>query len=79
MTETTILDLLRPHGEKKKALKRIVGEWKLTRIKRLAMEQGFPFVILCDGTGARLEEEVSSKAGYPFQKKGCDAYLIFWL
>ncbi|MFH1350258.1 MAG: carboxyl transferase domain-containing protein [Pseudomonadota bacterium] len=41
-----------------------VGEWKLTRIKRLVMEQGFPLVIFCDGTGARLEEEVTSKAGY---------------
>lgn len=41
-----------------------VGEWKLTRVKRLAAEQGRPLVIMCDGTGARLEEEISSKAGY---------------
>ena len=41
-----------------------VGEWKLTRVKRLAMEQGCPLVLMCDGTGARLEEEISSKAGY---------------
>ena len=40
-----------------------VGEWKMTRLKRMALEQGFPFVIMCDGTGARLEEEIRSKAG----------------
>jgi len=41
-----------------------VGEWKFTRMKRMAAEQGFPVVILCDGAGARLEEEISSEAGY---------------
>jgi len=41
-----------------------VGEWKLTRVKRLCAEQGFPLVILCEGAGARLEEEISSRAGY---------------
>ena len=41
-----------------------VGEKKFNRIKDLALEQGFPIVILCEGTGARLEEEVSSRMMY---------------
>lgn len=39
-------------------------EWKFTRLKRLILEQGFPLVILSEGTGARLEEEVSSQGAY---------------
>jgi acetyl-CoA carboxylase carboxyltransferase component len=39
-------------------------EWKFTRLKRLVQEQGFPLVILSEGTGARLEEEVSSQGAY---------------
>jgi len=39
-------------------------EWKFTRLKRLILEQGFPLVILTEGTGARLEEEVSSQGAY---------------
>ena len=41
-----------------------VCEWKFTRLKRLVQEQGFPLVILTEGTGARLEEEVSSQGAY---------------
>lgn len=41
-----------------------VCEWKFTRLKRLILEQGFPLVILTEGTGARLEEEVSSQGAY---------------
>ncbi|MBV1931588.1 MAG: hypothetical protein KUG71_07715 [Porticoccaceae bacterium] len=39
-------------------------EWKFTRLKRLIKDQGFPLVILSEGTGARLEEEVSSQGAY---------------
>jgi len=41
-----------------------VGERKFNRIKDLAREQGFPVIIMCDGTGARLEEEISSRMMY---------------
>ena len=41
-----------------------VCEWKFTRLKRLVQEQGVPLVILTEGTGARLEEEVSSQGAY---------------
>ncbi len=41
-----------------------VCEWKFTRLKRLIIEQGFPLVIFSEGTGARLEEEVSSQGAY---------------
>jgi len=41
-----------------------VCEWKFTRLKRLIHEQKFPLIILCEGTGARLEEEVSSQGAY---------------
>ncbi|HAD10058.1 MAG TPA: acyl-CoA carboxylase subunit beta [Porticoccaceae bacterium] len=41
-----------------------VCEWKFTRLKRLIKEQGFPLVIMSEGTGARLEEEVSSQGAY---------------
>lgn len=41
-----------------------VCEWKFTRLKRLVQDQGFPLVILTEGTGARLEEEVSSQGAY---------------
>lgn len=41
-----------------------VCEWKFTRLKRLIEEQGFPLVILSEGTGARLEEEVNSQGAY---------------
>lgn len=41
-----------------------VCEWKFNRLKRLIEEQGFPLVILSEGTGARLEEEVSSQGAY---------------
>jgi len=39
-------------------------EWKFTRLKRLIKEQGYPLVILSEGTGARLEEEVNSQGAY---------------
>jgi len=39
-------------------------EWKFTRLKRLILQQGFPLVLLTEGTGARLEEEVSSQGAY---------------
>jgi len=41
-----------------------VCEWKFTRLKRLILEQGFPLVVMSEGTGARLEEEVSSQGAY---------------
>lgn len=41
-----------------------ICEWKFTRLKRLIQEQGFPLVIFSEGTGARLEEEVSSQGAY---------------
>ena len=41
-----------------------ICEWKFNRLKRLIEEQGFPLVILSEGTGARLEEEVSSQGAY---------------
>jgi len=41
-----------------------VGEKKFNRVKELALEQGFPIIIMCDGTGARLEEEISSRMLY---------------
>ncbi|HBA32502.1 MAG TPA: acyl-CoA carboxylase subunit beta [Gammaproteobacteria bacterium] len=40
------------------------AEWKFTRLKRFLLEQGFPLVILNEGTGARLEEEVASDGAY---------------
>lgn len=40
------------------------AEWKFTRLKRFALEQGFPVIILNEGTGARLEEEVASDGAY---------------
>ncbi len=42
----------------------IVCEWKFTRLKRMIKDQGFPLVIFNEGTGARLEEEISSKGAY---------------
>lgn len=41
-----------------------VCEWKFTRLKRMVLDHGFPLVILTEGTGARLEEEVSSQGAY---------------
>ena len=41
-----------------------VCEWKFTRLKRMVLDHGFPLVILAEGTGARLEEEVSSQGAY---------------
>lgn len=41
-----------------------VGEKKFNRIKRMALEQGFPIIIMCEGFGARLEEEISSRMLY---------------
>jgi acetyl-CoA carboxylase carboxyltransferase component len=37
-----------------------VREWKMTRLKRMVAEQGIHFVLLNDGSGVRLEEEISS-------------------
>ncbi len=42
-----------------------VGNRKLDRVMKMALENGYPFVCLADGSGARIQEHMGSRAAEP--------------